>query len=135
MKTSINRTLLTTLLFLALFIAATFTVNAHHGWSGYPVEFTMTATVVDLRFANPHDQIWVEDAQGKRWNFLLAPPTRNRRFGYDETVVAVGDTVEIFGQHSKTKAEGKAHTIKNAADELIYTYYYDSGQTSLERRR
>lgn len=120
-------------LLLAIVCAAS-TASAHHGWSGYTEDFNMTAKVVNLRFANPHDQIWVEDEQGNEWNFLLAPPARNRKFGFDEDIIAIGDTVDIFGQRAKTKNEGKIHELKNAAGETIYTYYYDSGQTSLERQ-
>ncbi|HAY44998.1 MAG TPA: hypothetical protein DCY55_01790 [Gammaproteobacteria bacterium] len=113
---------------------ATYTASAHHGWSGYTEDFNMTAQVVNLRFGNPHDQIWVEDEQGSEWNFLLAPPARNRKFGFDENIIAIGDTVDIFGQRSKTETEGKVHVMKNATGDTIYTYYYDSGQTSLERQ-
>ncbi len=106
---------------------------AHHGWRGYTVEFVMSAMVIEAKFGNPHDQIWVKDTKGQMWNFLLAPPAQNRRFGYDQTVIDVGDTVELIGQHSKTINEGKVHLINNAAGETIYTYYYESGQTSQER--
>jgi hypothetical protein len=119
---------------LLIMICAASTASAHHGWRGYTLDFNMTAKVVNLKFANPHDQIWVEDEQGNEWNFLLAPPARNRRFGFDENIIAIGDTVDIFGQRAKTKNEGKVHVMKNAAGETIYTYYYDSGQTSLERQ-
>lgn len=106
---------------------------AHHGWGGYNVDFELEATVTEVKFINPHDQIFVEDAEGNNWHFLLAPPYRNRRFGYDETAVAVGDTVRIVGQRSRTRFEGKVHFIYNSEGENIYTYYYDSGTTSWDR--
>jgi hypothetical protein len=138
MKNLLNRTThniraLSASLFLTLACIVP-TASAHHGWSGYTEDFNMTAKVVNLRFANPHDQIWVEDEQGNEWNFLLAPPARNRKFGFDENIIAIGDSVDIFGQRSKTKTEGKIHVLKNATGDTIYTYYYDSGQTSLERQ-
>lgn len=108
---------------------------AHHGWRGYTVDFNMSAKVIEVDFGNPHDRIVVADTDEQQWTFLLAPPARNRRFGFDETVVKVGDTVDLVGQHSTTINEGKVHLIKNELGETIYTYYYDSGQTSLERQR
>ncbi|MBX2849963.1 MAG: hypothetical protein KTR16_16680 [Acidiferrobacterales bacterium] len=108
---------------------------AHHGWRAYSEDFTMTAKVVEVKFGNPHDQIIIEDGNAEQWHFLLAPPARNRRFGFDESVVAVGDVVDLVGQHSTSINEGKVHLIKNQAGETIYTYYYDRGETSLERQR
>ncbi|MDG2087316.1 MAG: DUF6152 family protein [Arenicellaceae bacterium] len=120
---------------LLLILACVFlSASAHHGWRGYAQDFNMTATVVNLKFSNPHDQIWVEDEQGNEWNFLLAPPARNRKFGFDENIITIGDTVDIFGQRSKTENEGKIHVMKNSTGDTIYTYYYDSGKTSLERQ-
>ena len=108
--------------------------SAHHGWGGYKerVEGAFTITVVKL--GNPHDRLIATDAQGQEWNLLLAPPLRNRRFGFNEDSVSVGDTIEILGQRHPKRYEMKIHCIYRGG-ENIYTYRYDSGRTSLERRR
>ncbi|MAC91878.1 MAG: hypothetical protein CMO99_04970, partial [Woeseiaceae bacterium] len=56
---------------------------SHHGWSYYRENVEKNVTIVDLKLRNPHDQLLVEDKEGKEWNLLLAPPSRNRRFGFD----------------------------------------------------
>ena len=53
--------------------------SAHHGWSWYGnQDFSLTATVVEKQFGNPHDRLTVE-AEGQRWTLLLSPPGRSRR--------------------------------------------------------
>lgn len=121
------------LLIAAIATLASSVAFAHHGWGGYNIDFEMEATVTGVKFINPHDQIFVEDADGNNWHFLLAPPYRNRQFGYDESAVTIGDTVKIVGQRARDKFEGKVHFIYNDEGENIYTYYYDSGTTSWDR--
>ena len=120
---------------LALFLLFVLSgsVHAHHGWRNYAVDFDFEATVSKTRYANPHDQIWVVDADGKEWNFLLAPPTRNRRLGFDETTVVDGQKVRLVGRHEEGGSEGKVHFIYDEEGETLYTYYYDNGVSSWER--
>jgi len=69
---------------------------SHHGWSWYGNEdFTLTATVLEIRFANPHDRMTVE-VDGQRWNLLLSPPSRTRRAGLSEDMIQVGDTITAY---------------------------------------
>ena len=107
---------------------------AHHGWGGYKEGIEMAVTITALKLGNPHDRLIATDDDGNEWNLLLAPPARNRRFGFDEESVSVGDVIELYGQKHPARREIKVHCIyKNGVS--LYTYRYDSGRTSLERRR
>ena len=108
--------------------------TAHHGWRGYTETHEMTVTVTELALRNPHDRLIVVDADGNEWNLLLAPPARNRRFGFSEESVSVGDELALFGQKHPSRNEVKVHCLYRD-DELIYTYRYDNGRTSLSRSR
>jgi len=105
---------------------------AHHGWGGYRTDIDITVTVTELKLGNPHDRLEAEDSEGQAWNLLLAPPARNRRFGFDENTLAVGDEIELFGRRHPSRQEIKVHCIF-LDDEVVYTYRYNSGKSSLER--
>jgi hypothetical protein len=109
-------------------------VFAHHGWNGYKERLELTLTVTSLKLGNPHDRLIAVDDEGRDWNLLLAPPARNRRFGFNEDTVSVGDVVELFGQKHPSRREIKVHCLyRDGAS--IYTYRYDDGRTSLARQR
>ena len=121
-------------LLLTAMILATSAVYAHHGWGGYKERLEITVTVTELILRNPHDRLLAMDAEGTEWNLLLAPPVRNRRFGFSEASVSVGDTLELYGQKHPRRDEIKVHCLYRAG-ELIYTYRYENGRTSLSRAR
>jgi hypothetical protein len=108
--------------------------NAHHGWGGYKDRVEGEFTIIKIKLGNPHDRLIATDAKGQEWNLLLAPPLRNRRFGFNEESVSVGDVIEILGQKHPKRMEMKVHCIY-VEGENIYTYRYDNGRTSLQRRR
>ena len=108
--------------------------HAHHGWGGYKERIRGAFTIVQVKLGNPHDRLIATDEQGREWNLLLAPPARNRRFGFNEESVSAGDVIEILGQRHPSRLEMKVHCIDMDGQNL-YTYRYDSGRTSLERQR
>jgi hypothetical protein len=110
------------------------TAYAHHGWGGYKERVEGAFTIQEVKLGNPHDRLIATDDTGQEWNLLLAPPLRNRRFGFTEESVSVGDTIEILGQRHPKRLEMKVHCIY-LGGENIYTYRYDNGRTSLQRRR
>ena len=112
--------------------AATSPAIAHHGWASYQSDIEIELTVTELKLGNPHDRLVATDAEGREWNLLLAPPARNRRFGFNEASLAVGDRIELFGQQHPTRLEIKVHCIF-LDDEAVYTYRYGNGRSSLER--
>lgn len=106
----------------------------HHGWGGYKEKLEFTVTVTELKLGNPHDRLIAVDEDGNEWNLLLAPPARNRRFGFGEDSISVGDVVELYGQKHPRRYELKVHCIYRDGVNL-YTYRYDNGRSSLERQR
>jgi hypothetical protein len=108
------------------------TAFAHHGWGGYRDDIDITLTIAALKLGNPHDRLLATDADGEEWNLLLAPPARNRRFGFDETTLAVGDEILLFGERHPSRREIKVHCIFRGG-EAVYTYRYGNGKSSLAR--
>lgn len=126
-----------TLIVILSFLGSVFllsTASAHHGWGGYKERVEGAFTIQELKLGNPHDRLIATDDTGQEWNLLLAPPLRNRRFGFSEESVSVGDTIEILGQRHPKRMEMKVHCIYRGG-EIVYTYRYDNGRTSLQRRR
>ncbi len=117
-----------------LLLVAAVPVFAHHGWSGYKEVIEMSATVTELKLGNPHDRLIATDESGQEWNLLLAPPARNRRFGFNEESVSVGDELNLFGQKHPQRFEIKVHCLYRDG-EMLYTYRYDNGRSSLSRSR
>lgn len=100
---------------------------AHHGWSWYDgsQEFTLTATVVEKEFGNPHDRMTVEDADGQRWNLLLSPPARSRRAGLTEDVVDVGATITAYGHRHQDADTFEMKTERLEVAGKLYNVYPD----------
>lgn len=97
--------------------------SAHHGWSLYQSDISLAGTVRDINFGNAHDQLVVEDEEGRAWAVLLAPPQRNRRMGFDETAIGVGDALTLHGErhHKEDIFEIKTERIERDGEE-IYRY-------------
>ena len=108
--------------------------QAHHGWGGYVERVEGSFTITSIKLGNPHDRLIATDDRGQEWNLLLAPPARNRRFGFGKESVSVGDVIEILGQRHPKRLEMKVHCIYRNGENL-YAYRYDDGRTSLERQR
>jgi hypothetical protein len=81
---------------------------AHHGFAGrydedHPV--TVTGTVVELQFMNPHSFIIFEnkDASGKevRWQAELGSANLMAREGWTRTTLKAGDHITIIGPQNK----------------------------------
>lgn len=96
---------------------------AHHGWSWYGNEdFTLTATVLEIQFANPHDRMTVE-VDGQRWNLLLSPPSRTRRAGLSEEMVQVGDTITAYGHRHSDSDNFEMKTERLQIGDKLYNLY------------
>lgn len=113
-------------------VLLTAAAHAHHGWGGYTEELELTMTVTALKLGNPHDRLIAVDAEGNEWSLLLAPPARNRRFGFNEDSLSVGDVIELYGRKHPKRLELKVHCI-NRNGVNVYTYRYDNGRSSLDR--
>ena len=82
--------------------AAPATALAHHGWSEYGAEtFVLEGTVREIRLGNPHGLVRVEDGQGRLWDAVLGPPSRDRSAGLVEGAVRPGDAVRATGRRHR----------------------------------
>lgn len=107
-------------------------VWAHHGWSGYNSDVDTSLTVTELRLGGAHDELIGTDADGRQWDLVLAVPARNRRLGFNEDTLSVGDEIDILGRGHPDRREIKVHCIY-IAGETVYTYYDWDGTTSLSK--
>ena len=97
--------------------------SAHHGWSWYGSDdFTLTATVLEISIANPHDRMLVE-ADGQRWNLLLSPPSRTRRAGLSEDMIQIGDTITAYGHRHTDMDNFEMKTERLQVGENLYNLY------------
>jgi hypothetical protein len=117
---------------LAMLILGPTFVLAHHGWSGYTSDIDTSLVLTELRLGNPHDQLIATDSEGQEWNLVLATPARNRRLGFNEDTLSVGDEIDVLGRGHPSKPEIKVHCIY-IAGETVYTYYDWDGTTSLSK--
>jgi hypothetical protein len=80
---------------------------AHHGDTNYDlgVPFSITGTVVEFRFINPHMQVTLDvaDGDGKitRWVAQGTSPNMLVYRGWSATVLKPGDKVTLNGNRSK----------------------------------
>jgi hypothetical protein len=101
------------------------TAWAHHGWSWYGTEeFTLTATVEEIEFGNPHDRL-VVSADGQQWTLLLSPPNRTRRAGLSEENIKVGDTITAYGHRRESGDNYEVKTERLQVGETLYNLYPD----------
>lgn len=92
----------TALAALALVCAAPVAALAHHGWAEYGAEnFVLEGTLREVRLGNPHGLVRIEDADGRVWDAVLAPPSRNRQAGLVEGAIAPGDKVIASGRRHR----------------------------------
>ena len=96
---------------------------AHHGWSWYGDEaFTLTATVIEKDFGNPHDRLTVL-AEGQEWNLLLSPPARSRRAGLEAEAIEVGDVITAFGHRRPDTDFFEMKTERLQVRQTLYNLY------------
>lgn len=71
---------------------------AHHGWSSYDAEKTITTTakLQDVAWRNPHAQAKVE-YEGKAWDVILAPISRMEARGLTREMLKNGVTATLEG--------------------------------------
>jgi len=105
---------------------------AHHGWTGYTSDIEATLVVTELHLGAAHDQLVATDSEGRTWDLVLATPNRNRRLGFNEDTLSVGDEIDILGRLHPNRPEIKVHCIYMNG-EATYTYYDFDGTTSLSK--
>ena len=86
---------------------------AHHGWSSYDASKVMTieGPILAADTGFPHAHIALEH-DGRRWDIVLAPPSRMTARGLAEGALADGVVVRVEGYPStQTEWELRAETI------------------------
>lgn len=89
---------LTALVALALPAAAL----AHHGWSSYDIEKTIThkASLRNVTWGNPHGTAKVA-YRGKMWDVILAPTSRMEARGLQQAMLGPKQRVTLVGYPRK----------------------------------
>jgi hypothetical protein len=90
----------------AILALATAPAAAHHGWGSYDSTKTVTiqATVLDVKYENPHVEVTLEH-QGKKWTMTLAPVFRMENRGVPKPLLVKGKVVKVEGYTSKVNPD------------------------------
>jgi hypothetical protein len=75
---------------------------AHHGWSSYDTEKTLTVTgaLTDVAWRNPHGEAKIAHA-GTTWAVVLAPVARMEARGLTQAMISGGKPVKLVGYPRK----------------------------------
>ena len=73
-------------------------VAAHHGWSSYDADRTIThaGTLTELNWSNPHGMAKT-NYQGRSWDVVLAPVARMEARGLSEAMIRPGRRITLVG--------------------------------------
>ena len=95
-----------TLLLATLPLALAFPAAAHHGWGSYDSSKTVTveATILDVKYENPHVEIVLEH-NGKKYTMTLAPVFRMENRGVPKPLLIKGKKVKVEGYQSKVHGD------------------------------
>jgi hypothetical protein len=103
-------TIATCLTVAAALLGAAAPTFAHHGTAAYDQQkrITVTGTVTNFEWANPHSQIHVDvtDEKGNvvHWNFEAQPPNILAHAGWTRNSLKAGDRITIVGSPAKNGA-------------------------------
>jgi len=82
------------------------TALAHHGWSEYDANttLTLTGTIKESGYEHPHGHVLLA-VPGKVWTVVLAPPSRMENRGLAKEALRVGNQVTVVGYPNRSKPE------------------------------
>ncbi|MFK8250813.1 DUF6152 family protein [Ancylobacter terrae] len=86
---------------------------AHHGWGSYDANtvVTLDGPILEAAYEYPHGLVILE-GEGKRWEVVLAPPSRMNARGLPREDLVVGRVVRVEGYPSRVApAEIRAERI------------------------
>ena len=92
--------------FAAAGLALAAPAAAHHGWGSYDSSKTITvqATILDVKYENPHVEIVLEH-NGKKYTMTLAPVFRMENRGVPKPLLVKGKAVKVEGYQSKVHGD------------------------------
>ncbi|MDR7421257.1 MAG: DUF6152 family protein [Armatimonadota bacterium] len=104
---------------LVVTAAAAGGATAHHGWTSYHSDRTVTlaGTVREAAFEHPHATLRLE-SEGRIWVVILPPPTRAVPMGLNAQTLTAGTSVTIVG-----------HPHRSVEDEVRATRLVMAGRT------
>jgi len=78
--------------------------RAHHGWSGYDGDksLTLTGVIRESGYEHPHGHVRLEVPGDRTWLVVLAPPSRMDRRGLPATALTVGTKATVVGYPSRS---------------------------------
>jgi hypothetical protein len=91
---------------LGLFLAGAVTaVGAHHGWSGYDTNhtLTLTGTIQQSGYEHPHGFVRLQTPE-KLWLAVLAPPYRMENRGLSRELLKPGTRATVVGYPHRSNA-------------------------------
>ena len=99
-----NRVVLLTAALATLFVGSA--ALAHHGRAAYGSEaVTLTATVTEFKFINPHVQIYfdvtADSDEVQHWQGELTAPNKLARGGWTKTTLVPGSEITISGRQAR----------------------------------
>jgi uncharacterized protein DUF6152 len=86
-----------------------FTLSAHHGSAAYDLNSsTVTGTIVEFQFVNPHCQLRVDAKDDKgnvvQWTGEFTNPAALHRRGWTKEMFKPGDQITLIGNRAKSGA-------------------------------
>lgn len=112
---------------VALALALSAPVAAHHGWGGNADEETnLTGTLeAAVSLAGPHATFKLKAADGQVWDITLAPPPRTSGSGLKEGIIPLGATVTVRGHRNKTANRFEMKTENVTWNNRTFAVYPD----------
>ncbi|MGZ8325601.1 MAG: DUF6152 family protein [Rhodoplanes sp.] len=85
-------------LLAAALLLAPLPALAHHGWGSYDAAnpLTVDAVIEEVELGNPHGTLMISH-DGRKWEVVLAPPSRMQARGATSSVVTKGKPVKVYG--------------------------------------
>ena len=116
---------------LGCLILSAVTSEAHHSYAAFDTsrQLTVTGTVRNLEWANPHVWLWVEVSDGKGgsepYGFESVSPAQIQRdYGWDKHVVHVGDKVTVvFAPLRSGKNGGELEKVTLESGRVLATRF------------
>ncbi len=95
---------------------------AHHGWSEYDSTkpLKLSGKILESGYEHPHGHI-VLDTPAKKWNVVLAPPSRMEFRGLSKQMLAPGGQAAVEGYPNRDKPDelrAERITIQGKTTEL-----------------
>lgn len=98
-------------------------VLAHHGWSWTSEEwFELSGTLTEIYIGQPHPTLTVDDGT-EAWTVELAPVERTLATGFDETTIAIGDSLTAIGHRALKETDFRMKAVRLVTEAGTFDVY------------